>query len=66
MYNTYMENLINSAEITESDEIMYLKLFQERKFNRIRELFKKIYPYIYKQNEDVILNVKNVILFKVK
>jgi len=62
-----MENLINSADITESDEIMYLKLFQERKFNRIRELFKKKYACaFYKQNEDVILNVKNVILFKVK
>ena len=63
MYNTYMENLINSDQITESDEIIYLKLFQERKFNRIRELFKKKYPYIYKQNEDVFLNVN---VFKVK
>lgn len=52
-----MEHLINSAEITESDEIMYLKLLQERKFNRIRELFKKKYPYIYKQNEDVFFNL---------
>lgn len=51
-----MEQLINSDKITESDGIMYLKLFQDRKFNRIRELIKKKYPSIYKQNEAVFFN----------
>ena len=37
---------------------MYLKLFQERKFNRIRELFKKKYACaFYKQNEAVFFNL---------